>query len=99
MLDLGYEQLAKIVYEKQHGISKDSVFSFKGYSLNVDEYLIAVSERGGARRILSLLKALPTTAGSMEMFLKGAISRIIEETITKNKNYYDYYKEKIRRVD
>lgn len=95
---MGYEQLAKIVYEK-HGISKDAVVTFKGYSLNVDEYLMAVSERGGARRILTVLKTLPTTAGSMDMFLKGAISRIIEETITKNKNYYDYYNEKIRSVD
>ncbi|WP_298466917.1 hypothetical protein [uncultured Psychrobacillus sp.] len=44
---MAYQELAKIVYEK-HGVSKDFVVSFKSYSFGVDEYLMAVVERGGA---------------------------------------------------
>lgn len=91
------EELKKIVYEK-HGISKETVVTYNGYSLKVDDYLMAVTERGGANRIIPFLKTLPSTPGTMEMFLQGAIHRIIGETIKKNKDFYGYYKNKIREV-
>lgn len=90
-----YNELYKIIVI-EHGLEADKKFEFNGYYLTVADYIQAVSDRGGHKKILAVLKMIDHS--NIETFVKGAIHRIIQETLVGNKDFANYYKPIIKKV-
>ncbi|MEX3625429.1 hypothetical protein [Viridibacillus arvi] len=97
MLNKHYEELYRIVV-KENGISLNEKLSIYNKYITVQDYLIAVSERGGHDFILSLLKTMKLNPNEIRAFLKGAAANIIMNTLSGNEEYVGYYKDKLKNV-
>lgn len=90
-----YNELYKIVVG-DFRIDPNKKFEADGYYLTVADYMQGVSDRGGHSRILALLKMCDEP--NIEIFLRGAIRRIIRETLAGNQNFVKYYKPIIKKA-
>lgn len=90
-----YDELYNIVVN-HHGVNPNMKLVFNGYYLTVNDYLVAVAERGGYNRIIPVIKM--TDSENIYAFLKGAATRIIAETLAGNPDFAGYYKDKLKRI-
>lgn len=91
-----YEELYAIIVE-QHGIDPDMQLVRNGYYMTMKDYMRAVSERGGAHRIIPALKSMPSKEIVLS-FMEGASTRIITGYLDKDPDFYKYYKNIIKKV-
>ncbi|MCI2255607.1 hypothetical protein L2D08_14640 [Domibacillus sp. PGB-M46] len=90
-----YDELYKMIVI-EHGVEADKKFEFDGYYLTVADYIQAVSDRGGYKKVLAVLRMIDHP--NIETFVKGAIHKIIQETLAGNKDFVNYYKPIIKKV-
>ncbi len=91
-----YEELYTIIVG-QHGIDPDMKLERNGYYMTMRDYIRAVSERGGAHRIIPALKSMPNKEMVLS-FMKGASTRIITGYLDKDPDFYKYYKNIIKKI-
>lgn len=92
-----YKKLYEIVVIG-YGICPNEKLIYDNKYITVHDYLMSVAERGGADRILSVIKNLKPNKENLLYFLYGAAHRIIKETLAENRYYKDYYINKIKDV-
>ncbi|MUK87486.1 hypothetical protein GMD78_03610 [Ornithinibacillus sp. L9] len=88
-----YEELCHVVFQK-HGIDVQHKYTYQNHSLEVKEYLLVVSTRDKKKWILYALEKCETKEQVL-FFLRGAITRIIVETLKRTPEYYGSYKDKL----
>lgn len=91
-----YEELRKVIVEEA-GIPETTKLKAMGYQMTVRDYIRAVSERGGAARILMALKSMDTKERVMP-FLQGAATGIINHYNNNEPGYREYYKNVLKKA-